>query len=80
MDNYKYSEEYRKRYGFNEGQVHLIKTALKLYADKAKEEIEASGNMNIFHPNYFYQQATDIERQVGCWMADGDEYYKNKGE
>tara|TARA_R110002153_G_scaffold174580_2_gene327816 strand:+ start:3492 stop:3734 length:243 start_codon:yes stop_codon:yes gene_type:complete len=73
MNDYKYTEEYRDRYGFNEGDINFITMAMTHYADTMKEEIKAmedNGKTSMFRPSFFYQKSKDITSLLEYWKKE----------
>ena len=70
MSNYKFTEEYRERFAFNKGDMFLLKEALTLYADKAREEVQAlekEGKRSVIGPEFYQQMANDALLKLDAW-------------
>ena len=71
MSNYKLSQEYRERFAFNKGDMFLLKEALTLYADKAREEVQAlekEGKRSIIGPEFYKHMAEDLLLKAEQWL------------
>lgn len=71
MNNYRFTEEYLERYGFNKADVYLIDIALQVYAREANKEIEeaeAKGNRSIFGKSFFEQRREEIMNKLEMWV------------
>lgn len=71
MKDYRFTEEYLDRYGFNKADVYLIDIALKVYtreANKEIEEAEAKGVRPIFTTSFFEQRREDIMSKLEMWV------------
>lgn len=71
MSSYKFTEEYRERFAFNKGDMFLLKEALTLYADKAREEVQAlekEGKRSIIGPEFYKQMAEDLLLKAEQWL------------
>ena len=70
MSNYKFTEEYRERFALNNADMYLIKEALFLYADKAREEVQAlekEGKRSVIGPEFYQQMANDALLKLDAW-------------
>ena len=71
MRDYRFTEEYLERYGFNKADVYLIDIALQVYTIKANKEIEeaeAKGSRSIFGKGFFEQRREEIMNKLEMWV------------
>lgn len=71
MSDYRFTEEYLDRFGFNKADFYLIDIALQAYANQANKEIdeaEAKGNRSIFGKSFFEQRREDILMKLEMWI------------
>lgn len=69
-DNYKYSMEFRERYGFNGADMHWMEEAFDLFAQKAADEVKKSaleGKTLMFTEDFFPQMFKDILWKARQW-------------
>ena len=71
-NNYKYSEEYRERFGFNGSDMYWMEQAFDLFSKKASEEVRESllnGNSIIFSEDYFPSMFKDVLSKAKQWST-----------
>ena len=81
MNDYKYTEEYRDRYGFNEGERYWISEAFNFYKEHVQEELkgEIEQGLNPFiHPNYFHHLFKDLDGKLDMWMKEEHKHLKEE--
>jgi len=69
-ESYKYSTEYRERFGFNGGELYWMEEAFKLFCEKAAEQVRKSdeeGKQLIFTEDYFPLVFKDILEKAKQW-------------
>jgi hypothetical protein len=67
---YKYSTEYRERFGFNGGEIYWMEQAFELFCEKATEQVkqaEKDGKPLIFTESYFPMVFKDILSKATQW-------------
>lgn len=70
MSDYKFTQEYRERFALNNADMYLIKEALTLYADKAREEVQAlekEGKRSVIGAEFYQQMANDALLKLDAW-------------
>jgi hypothetical protein len=68
--DYKYSIEYRERFGFNGAELYWMEEAFKLFSEKATEEIEneeKAGRRLIYTASFFPAVFEDIMSKAKQW-------------
>jgi hypothetical protein len=64
MTDYKFTDEYRDRFAFNQGERYWMQEAFKLYVKTAHKEL---GDDSIISPGYIEQLFKDINSKLDCW-------------
>lgn len=69
-ENYKYSLEYRERFGFNGADIYWMEQAFKLFSEKAAEELDQQaeeGKNLIYTKEFFPQMFEEIAFKAKQW-------------
>ena len=70
MSDYKFTQEYRERFAFNQGDLFFLKDALDSYAHKIGKEIremQEKGKQPIATPEFFEQLAQGLLSKAEQW-------------
>tara|TARA_R100001510_G_C7655094_1_gene214046 strand:+ start:3876 stop:4127 length:252 start_codon:yes stop_codon:yes gene_type:complete len=70
QETYKYSIEYRERFGFNGTEIYWMEEAFKLFSEKAAEELdqhEKQGKNPIFGKKFFPVMFEEIVFKAKQW-------------
>tara|TARA_Y100000385_G_C12719510_1_gene478021 strand:- start:75 stop:332 length:258 start_codon:yes stop_codon:yes gene_type:complete len=76
-ESYKYSLEYRERFGFNGGEIYWMEQAFELFCEKAAEQVKQSekdGKPLIFTESYFPMVFKDIVEKAKQWSNQPKTY------
>lgn len=80
-ESYKYSTEYRERFGFNGGELYWMEEAFKLFCEKATEQVkraEKDGKPLVFTESYFPMMFKDILSKATQWSNPTKTYTENE--
>jgi hypothetical protein len=71
-ESYKYSLEYRERFGFNGAEIYWMEECFKLFSEKAAKEIEeaeSDGKRLIYTKEFFPMMFEDILFKAKQWSV-----------
>lgn len=70
QESYKYSAEYRERFGFNGADIYWMEQAFKLFSEKAAEEIDQAsteGKNLIYTKEFFPMMFEEVVFKAKQW-------------
>ena len=76
-ESYKYSAEYRDRFGFNGADIHWMQEAFDLFSKKASkemEQLEKDGKNPLFSKEFFPMMFEEILSKAKHWTTPPKTY------